>query len=385
LWTISANPALSQSIGNSLVISLLATAITTVLAFLFAYGLSRTCMPGKGILRAISVIPILAPSLLPAISLVYLFGNQGLLKGWLLGASIYGPLGIVIGEVFYALPHAIMILLTALSLADARLYEAAQVLGAGRVRTFLTVTLPGVRCGLVSASLVVLTLVITDFGVPKVIGGRFNVLATDVYKQVVGQQNFQMGAVVGMVLLTPALIAFFADRWVQKRRPLASPPVPYEARPNRIADRAFLLICGIIAAFLLGILGVSAYASFVRFWPYDLGLTLANYDFSAVDPDGWTSFFNSLEMAALTAVFGSVLVFAGAYLVEKGRGAGWLRAAVHLLAMVPLAVPGLVLGIAYIFFFNVPSNPFNFLIGTMAIQWQSWSCPRWYISTPSAI
>ncbi|CAH2601282.1 putative 2-aminoethylphosphonate ABC transporter permease subunit [Rhodovastum atsumiense] len=363
------NPALSQSIGNSLLISGLSTLITTLLAFLLAYGLSRTCMPGKGLIRAISTIPILAPSLLPAISLVYLFGNQGVIKDWLFGASIYGPIGIVIGMVFYTLPHATMILYTALSLADARLYEAAQVLGAGRVKTFFTVTLPGVRYGLVSAMLVVFTLAITDFGIPKVIGGRTNVLATDVYKQVVGQQNFQMGAVVGMVLLTPALLAFIADRIVQRRQTasLSARAVPYVPRPHRATDLAYFAICGVISLFLLGMLGMAAYGSFVRFWPYDLGLTLANYDFSSVDADGWASFLNSLKMASWTAVIGSLIVFTGAYLVEKGRGARWLRAGAHLLAMVPLAVPGLVLGISYIFFFNAPWNPLNVLVGSMAI------------------
>lgn len=363
------NPALFQSIGNSLFISIVSTVITTTIAFLFAYGLSRTCMPAKGLFRAIASIPILAPSLLPAISLVYLFGNQGLIKDWLFGASIYGPIGIVTGMVFFTLPHAIMILYTALSLADSRLYEAAQVLGASRVRTFFTVTLPGIRYGLVSTVLVVFTLVITDFGVPKVIGGRYNVLATDVYKQVVGQQNFEMGAVVGMILLTPALLAFFADRWAQRRQSasLSARAVPLVPKPNRVTDGIYLVICGLISLFLVGILGVSAYASFVKFWPYDLSLTLANYDFSVVDADGWKSFFNSIKMSALTAVIGSAVVFGGAYLVEKGRGATWLRSGVHLLAMVPLAVPGLVLGISYIFFFNAPWNPLNFLVGTMAI------------------
>lgn len=364
-----ASPALSQSIENSLFISVVSTLITTTLAFLYAYGLSRTCMPLKGLFRGIAAIPILAPSLLPAIALVYLFGNQGMLKEWMMGASIYGPIGIIAGEVFYTFPHAVMILYTALALADARLYEAAMVLRASPLRTFLTVTLPGIRYGLVSAMLVVFTLVITDFGVPKVIGGRYNVLATDVYKQVVGQQNFEMGAVVGMILLIPAAIAFLADRYVQRRQmaSLSARAVPYAPKPNPVLDGIYLAIVTVIALFLVVIIGVAAFASFVKFWPYDLSLTLDNYDFSIVDADGWASYFNSIEMSLWTAVIGSAVIFAGAYLVEKGKGLAWLRALVHLLAMVPLAVPGLVLGIAYIFFFNSPTNPLHFLVGSMAI------------------
>ena len=212
--------------------------ICVLLAFVYAYGLTRTCMPGRGLFRIIAQIPMLAPSLLPAISLVYLFGNQGLAKGLLFGASIYGPIGIVIGEVFWTFPHALIIITTALAISDARLYEAAEALRASANRaSFWTVTIPGARYGLISAVFVVFTLVITDFGVPKVIGGQFNVLATDIYKQVVGQQNFQMGAVVGLILLLPAVIAFLVDRIVQRRQSalLSSRAVAYaaEARPVR--------------------------------------------------------------------------------------------------------------------------------------------------------
>ncbi len=128
------------------------------------------------------------------------------------GASIYGPIGIVIAQVFYCFPHALIILVAALALADARLYEVAEALGTSKLRVFRTVTLPGAKYGLINAMFVVFTLVVTDFGIAKVIGGQFNVLATDAYKQVVGQQNFEMGAVVGMVLLTPAVLAFVIDR-----------------------------------------------------------------------------------------------------------------------------------------------------------------------------
>ena len=111
-----------------------------------------------------------------------------------------------------------MILVAALSMADARLYEAADALGASKTRVFFTVTLPGAKYGVISAGFVIFTLVITDFGIAKVIGGKFNVLATDIYKQVIGQQNFEMGAVVGFVLLIPAVFAFAADRIIQRRQ-----------------------------------------------------------------------------------------------------------------------------------------------------------------------
>ena len=364
-----ANPTLTTSIRHSLWIALLSTAICVTLSFVYAYGLARTCMPGRGVFKVLAQIPILAPSLLPAISLVYLFGNQGVAKDILLGASIYGPIGIVIGEVFWTFPHALIIVSTALAVADARLYEAADSLKARPWRVFWTVTLPGARYGLISATFVVFTLVITDFGVPKVVGGHYNVLATDIYKQVVGQQNFQMGAVVGLLLLLPAVLAFVVDRIVQRRQAalLSSRAVPYHPRPAAGVDRGFFILCLLIALGIVVIMAVSFFASLATFWPYNLVPTLKNYNFDIVDGGGWESFLNSLTMAGLTAVVGAALIFAGAYLVEKTPRFRVARSAVQFLALLPLAVPGLVLGLGYIFFFNAPGNPLGVIYGTMAI------------------
>lgn len=211
-------PALVGSLWNSTWVAVLSTVLVVPLAFVYAYALTRTRMPGKPAFMALALLPLFAPSLLSAISLIYIFGNQGFLKGWLMGATIYGPIGIVMAQALYCFPHALIILVTALSLADGRLYEAAAAMGTSRWRVFRTVTLPSVRYGLISAAFVVFTLVITDFGIAKVIGGQFNVLATDAYKQMIGQQNFEMGAVVGMVLLLPAVIAFALDRHIQRDR-----------------------------------------------------------------------------------------------------------------------------------------------------------------------
>ncbi len=362
-------PALFQSFWNSLFVAAITTAIVLPLAFVYAYALTRSCMPGKGLFQALALVPILAPSLLPAISLIYLFGNQGLFKGWLFGHPIYGALGIVIAQVFYCFPHALMILVTALAMADGRLYEAAEVLGASRRRVFFTVTLPAAKYGVISAGFVVFTLVITDFGIAKVIGGRLNVLATDVYKQVIGQQNFAMGAVVGMILLAPALLSFFADRVVQRRQMavLSARAVPLVPKPEPGRDWALFGYCVVVAGVLTGILGVAVWASFIKFWPYNLSLTLNNYAFDNFDSSGWQPYWTSMRMAAWTATVGTVIVFVGAYLVEKSKDFAIGRGIVQFLAMLPLAVPGLVLGLGYIFFFNAPNNPLNFLYATLGI------------------
>jgi iron(III) transport system permease protein len=367
--TYFSTPTLVNSINNSLFIAAISTAITVLLAFGFANALAMTVMPFKGLFRLIVMIPILVPSLLPGIALVYMFGKQGFLTPLLMGHSIYGPIGIVIGSVFFSFPHAFIIIATALSLSDARLHEASIALKASPWKRFLSVTLPGARYGLISATFVTFTLVITDFGLPKVIGGQFNVLAVDIYKQVIGQQNFEMGAVVSVVLLIPAVIAFAVDRIVQRRQQstLSARSVPFSPTPNALADRLALLFCILVAVFIAGILLVCQFAAFVKLWPYDLSFGLRNYDFSRTDGGGWEAYFNSMRMALYVALAGTGIVFIGAYIVEKLQGMKAGRSLLHMLAIMPLAVPGMVLGLSYIFFFNDPANPLNFLYGTMAI------------------
>jgi len=362
-------PALVASLWNSFWVAALSTAIVVPLAFLYAYGLTRTCLRAKGFFLAVALLPLFAPSLLSAISLIYIFGNQGFLKSWLLGGSVYGPIGIVLAQVFYCFPHALMILITALSLADGRLYEAAEAMGTPGRRVFLTVTLPGVRYGLISAVFVVFTLVVTDFGIAKVIGGQFNVLATDAYKQVIGQQNFEMGAVVGFVLLVPAVIAFVLDRHMQRRQValLSVRAVPLQPRASAPKDAAFMAYCFLVGGLIAAVLGVAVWASFVTYWPYNLTLTLKNYNFEDFEPNGYGPYLASLQMAALAAVSGTAIVFTGAYLVEKGQGFRAWRALAHLLAMLPMAVPGLVLGLGYVFFINAKWNPLGVFYGTIPL------------------
>ncbi len=362
-------PTLVTSLEHTLTIGIVTTVIVVVLAFIYAYALTRSCMPLKGLFRGIALIPILAPSLLPAISLVYLFGNQGMIKELLFGQKIYGPIGIVIALAFWIFPHAVLILTTALAMADARLYEAAVALRASKLRIFFTVTLPAAKYGVMSACFVAFTYSITDFGAPKVIGGWYNVLSVDIYKQVVGQWNFQMGAVVSVVLLFPVVLTFIADRLVQRRQvaQISARSVPLEPKPNRRFDLLMLAYCLFISFILVGILGVSAYASFIKFWPYNLSLALSNYRFDLMDGGGWDAYWNSIKMATATAFFGTLIIFTGAYLIEKSQRYAKARSVLQFFAIVPLAVPGMVLGLAYIFFFNNPSNPLSFMYQTMGI------------------
>ncbi len=379
-------PSLVQSFLNSMGVAITTTLFSVGLGFIYAYGLTRTAMKGKTFFRTLGLLSLYIPPLANAIGLIYLFGNQGLVTtGWFgllpgININLYGFNGIVIGEFLYCFPQAVILLVTALNLTDARLYEAAEVLGASTLKTFFTVTLPSIKYGLMSALFVCFILAFTDFGVPKVVGGNFNVLATDIYKQVIGQQNFSMGATISVFLLIPSVLAFSLDLIIQRRQNalISTNSVPLQPKPNPIFDWAMFGFCTLMVAFIFTVFSTIILASLVKVWPYNFSLSLKNYDFSSVGGGGYRAYWNSLRMAFYTAVFGTAIVFTGAYLVDKGRGLNWLRSLTYLLSTIPLALPGLVLGLAYVFFFNYPIwripftglaiyNPFHGLYGTMAL------------------
>lgn len=366
--TYFSTPGLSRSIGNSLFVAGSTTVIVLALAFVYAYALTRSRMPWRGFFQVVAFLPLLMPGLLKAIALVYWFGNQGVLKSALFGASIYGPIGIIAASALWTFPHAVMILSVALRLSDARLHESAQSLKTGRWRSFRHVTLPGVRYGLISVAIFVFVKVLTDFGIPKVIGGNFSVLATDLYKEVIGLQNFSMGAVVSVILLAQALVAFAIDRAVARKQvsQLSARSVPFVPKPNPVVDTAMFGYCMAITVITFAVIGMAQFAAVVKFWPYNLELTLSHFSFD-VEGVGWENFFNSLLLAVVAATVGSILSFVSAWLVEKPRCDGLLRQVLHMLALAPMAIPGLVLGLGYLLFVNKPGSPLGFMYGTLAL------------------
>lgn len=353
-------------LGNSLKVALTVALIVVPLAYLFAYALQRTLIPAKGLWRGISLLPLLAPSMLPGIALIYLFGNQGLLRE-LLDDNIYGFWGIVLGEAIYTFPHALMILLSALALADARLFDAAASMGASPWKAFRSITWPGSRQGVFAAFCLVFTLTITDFGVPVVIGGDYQVLALEAYKAVVGQQQFGRGALIGLVLLVPALLSFAVDAWLRRRQreAMSGRAQVFRPLPAPRRDAAFLAVVIALCSLLLLVFGMAVYSSLVAFWPYNLSLSLRHYAFADL-PGGWQPYFNSLLMASASALIGGFLIFTGAWLLEKTRQDA-LTQVLRLLCFVPMAVPGLVLGLGYVFFFNLPGNPLGGLYGSLLL------------------
>ena len=358
---------------RSLALAAAAATLSVGLAYGFAYALTLSTMPGKALFKGLALLPLMAPSLLMALSLVVLFGNQGLMRAlWqaVLGdIPFYGEAGMLLGAVLWTFPHALMMLSTALSQMDGRLFEAAQTLGASPARQFWTITLPASRYGLMLAWMVVFVLVLTDFGVPKVLGGQDAVLATELYKQVIGQQNFRLGAVVAVLLLMPAVLASAVEAHLRRRQgaALTLRATPHQPKPVLWRDAALWLYCAVVCTLLVGTLLAAGLAALASYWPYDLSLSLRHFDFDNTDGGGWATFANSLRLAAWTAAVGTGCAFLTAWLVAKPRGFEAARQALNLMAMLPLAIPGLALGLGYILFFNPPWQPLRGMYGGMAI------------------
>ena len=360
------SPKFLKVVGNSLALAATTTLITVLLAYAFAYAMRRTAMPLKSVFGSVALLPLFAPSLLQALGIVFLLGRNGVInRTFDLRIDIYGFWGIVISDVFYSFPHAYLILSAALAVADARLYESAQVLGANATRIFRDITLPSTKYGLLSATFVVFTIVITDFGNPMVIGGDYSVLATEIYNQVSGQGNFRMGAVIGVMLLLPAALAVVAEKWVMRKHhaTITERSQPLQIGRHRWRDRAGLAVAVVICAMIGAIVLVVIVASFVTLWPYNMSVSLRHYRFevqNGIEPL-WTSIWVSL----MAAVIGVVAAVGGACVTRRLRGAAGQF--LYFLSILPAAVPGMVLGLGYILVFNDPKNPLEVLYGTLLI------------------
>ncbi|HBG1250626.1 TPA: putative 2-aminoethylphosphonate ABC transporter permease subunit [Clostridioides difficile] len=375
-----ASESLLNSLKNTVFVSVISTVISLTLALVYAYALTRTKIKFKCFFKSLAMFPMFAPTMMHAIGLVYLFGNQGLVTN-LLGVHvpIYGAVGIILAQIIYVFPQSFQILYISLSSTDYRLYEASNTMGISKIREFISITIPSIKYSLISSAFVSFTLCFTDFGAPKVIGGEFNVLSIDVYKQIIGQQNMPMGATVSILLLIPAIISFIVTKKIEKNQNsyITSKSIPYKVKTNKLRDSILGGVVGIIAFGIIAVMLTVILSSLISVWPYDLRLTLEHFSMKN-SIDGIKPFINSIKMSLLTAILGTSFVFLFAYLNEKTEKAPYLKSFGYFLSTLPMALPGLVLGIAYVLFFNklefnfmdtmYIKNLFNGLYGTLLIM-----------------
>lgn len=349
------SPQFLPMLGNSVFTTLAATVISVGLSFILAFCIHRSGIRFKGMWSILFTIPMLIPSISHGMGLVLLFGDNGIITN-LLGINIglYGYTGIIMGSVMYSFPVSFLLLSDAFQYEDYTTYEAAQVLGISKPRQFAAITLPNMRQALVSSVLAVFTMVFTDYGVPLTTGGKVMTLPVYMYREVIGLMNFSSGAFVGVVLLAPAFIAFLLD--LKKSGSAVSgnlgKPVTVKKSPGR--DALAYLVCIVT---LIGVcLPILAFGllSVVSKYPVDMQLSLENIG-KAFSKGAGTYLVNSITIALLAALVGTILAYFFAYVTAR-TGKTLSNKLLHLLSMISLAIPGIVLGLSYVFTFK--SMPF---------------------------
>ncbi|QWT21140.1 ABC transporter permease subunit [Bacillus sp. NP157] len=344
------DPGLPRAAWHSIVTGIATTLATVSLGLCIAMALHRSRLPGKALIRATLLLPMLAPSLVLGLGLVLLLGRNGLvhrLTG--LPTDIYGFPGLVIANTLYGLPQVVLIVSAALARTPARHYDAAASMGATSWRQFVDVTLPRLRFALLAAAFLVFTETLTDFGSAVIVGGNYRVLAMEIYSEVVGQLDFAMGATLGMVLLLPAILSVWVARMARRRQDSgdASPGRGLVATPNAVRDACLGIVTWLALLPMLAVVGTVAYVSLVKLWPYQTALTLDNYTGMT---EGFRPVLASLGMSLMAAVAGTVLVFALAAALRKAPPL--LARPLQFIATLPAAVPGMVIGLGYVLAFN---------------------------------
>lgn len=343
-------PMFGQAVRNSLITSLISTVVSLLLAFCAAWCVQRILTKRKALVSVILTVPMLIPSISHAFGLVALFGSNGMLtRLFNLSGSIYGFPGILVGSVLYSFPVAFLMFSNILSYEDGMTHKAAQVLGIPPWYRFLDITLPFLRKTIISAFFTVFTMIITDYGVPLMVGGKTITLSVLMYNRAVGMIDYDGGSVIGAFLLIPAIAAFAVDLLNPENDQNGFVPETVESQGNRFQKAGAYFFCGIVCVFVLS--PVAALGAMVCETKYPVDPTFTLYHIQKTISRGADGYLvNSLMYAFLTAAAGTLLAFLCAYMTARAKGK--FHGGLHLMAMVSMAIPGLVLGLSYVIFYH---------------------------------
>lgn len=351
----------SSMLLNSLVATTLATMISIGLAILLSWLINRSNIKYKGLLTVLFTVPMLIPSISHGMGLVLLFGDNGLITQ-LLGFNInlYGMTGIVIGSVLYSFPVAFLMFNDIFRYEDYTVYEAAEVLGLSKYQQFKCITMVNLNRPLISGIFAVFTMVFTDYGVPLVVGGKTMTLPVYMYREVIGLLNFSKGAVIGAILLIPAIIAFIVDLINKDKGSNSTVTKAYEIKPSLARDVLATILCWMVVIFISLPIIAFIYLTFVNKYPIDLSLTLAHIK------EAWQLgvdmyLVNSLCIAMLTGMLGTAVSYYTAFLTARSKK-NFSNLLLHMISMLSLAIPGVVLGLSYVLFFHN-----SWIYGTLVI------------------
>ena len=345
------------ALGNSFLSAGLSAAVTTVLAFLLAYSIHYTNLPGwfKELIRSVAVLPMLLPTITYGFAIIYSFGRQGLITR-LLGHpvfEIYGLGGLVLGYVIYTLPVSFLLILNTMEYVDKKFMIVSRIMGDSRLGTFLMTVLRPLLGTLAASFVQCFFLAFTDYGIPASVGGQFRVAASVLYDEMLGSvPDFAGGAVVAMTMLMPSIASIGLLQYLNRFnvRYTRISPADIERRPAR--DGVLGLMGAAVMALILTIFAVVLLVPFVSEWPYRMTFTMKHVTAVFSDPALLGVFKNSLMAALATAALGSVVVYGAALVTSRSSMGPGTKKTVEAIALVTNTIPGMVLGIAFLLVFS---------------------------------
>lgn len=349
-------PSLKTSVKSALITTCLSVSLGLALAF----SIQRTNIRFKSALSILLILPMLIPSISHGMGLIVLFGTNGVIRNLFdLSGSIYGFPGMIVGSLLYSYPVAFLMLNDALKYEDYSPYEAAHVLGIPKRNCIVSITLPYLWRPLMSAFFTVFTMVITDYGIPLMIGGKNTTLAVMMYQEVLGQLDFGKGAVIGILLLVPAIVTFLFNFIFKSNAKMGYVTKEYVIKKNVLRDLGAYAVCAAALICIFSLFGAFSVVAFTEKYPFNMTPTFDNL-LKMFTLRGDKYLLNSVIIAVCTALIGVAVAFVSAYMTSRLPSKS--SRLLHLLSITTLTIPGIVLGLSYSMTFSG-----TFIYGTMAI------------------
>ena len=351
------------SLFNTLILGFAVMIILLIVGFSFAYLTTRGPLWLRKPLKICALLPLAAPPYIFSISLITLFGRNGLVNNLLnMEINIYSWTGLIVAQCLAFLPLSFMMIENVLNSLNPSLEETASDMGASEVRIVRSITVPLAAPGLLKAALLVFVMTIAEFGNPAILGGRTPFLAVDTYLAITGEGDFNMASVLSVVLITPCVLIFILHNYVLKGRGYATiTGKGMAAEPKPIAPAIkipFMIISISVAAMVLMSFGVLLLGSFVKIVGVDNTFVIDHVLNTQSNVAIWNSIKVSLGAGLVGAIVGTLL----AYVIMRGKFPG--KQFMEMLALSGFALPGTVIGVGYIMASNSP--PF-LLTGTIWI------------------
>ncbi|MBS6114333.1 ABC transporter permease subunit [Thomasclavelia spiroformis] len=346
-----------HTLKNSFIVSLTSAFVSVVLAFIIAYSINYTRMFKwlKKFVVNISMLPMLLPTITYGFAIIYSFGKQGLwtkVFGFQL-FDIYGFNGLLLGYVIYTFPIAFMLINNAMSYIDKKFIIVSKLMNDNYFKTFKNTLMIPLLGTLVAAFIQAFFLSFTDFGIPASVGGKYDVVASLLYNKMLGSiPDFAGGAVVAMTMLIPSIVSIALLHYLEKYNIRYNKISTIELKKNYARDVIWGSLSVIINVIIIAIFAVIIIVPFVGEWPYRITFTFENFISVFQDNALLGVIKNSLVVAILTALLGTLVVYGGALVTARSNLGKGLKKTIESIALITNTIPGMVLGIAYLLIFS---------------------------------